>query len=326
MTRAPRRLTMIAFLVAIVVAALAPVAADAADGTFTDDDNSIFEADIEWMAGNGYTYGCNPPDNDMFCPDDPVTRGQMAAFMSRALGLTDGVGADLFTDDDNSIFESAIDRIGTVGITLGCNPPDNDMFCPDDPVTRGQMAAFMSRALGLTDGVGADLFTDDDNSIFESAIDRIGTVGVTLGCNPPDNDMYCPNDPVTRGQMAAFLHRGLADVELQLLAFNDYHGHLQSSTPGQVDGESAGGSEYLSTALSELRAGHENTLTVAAGDLIGGSPAFSGLFHDEPSVESLNAMGLDVSSVGNHEFDEGVTELLRMQQGGCHPVDGCYFR
>jgi 5'-nucleotidase len=137
--------------------------------------------------------------------------------------------------------------------------------------------------------------------------------------------MYCPNDPVTRGQMAAFLHRGLADVELQLLAFNDYHGHLQSSTPGQVDGESAGGSEYLSTALSELRAGHENTLTVAAGDLIGGSPAFSGLFHDEPSVESLNAMGLDVSSVGNHEFDEGVTELLRMQQGGCHPVDGCYF-
>jgi 5'-nucleotidase len=137
--------------------------------------------------------------------------------------------------------------------------------------------------------------------------------------------MYCPNDPVTRGQMAAFLHRGLADVELQLLAFNDYHGHLQSSTPGQVDGESAGGSEYLSTALSELRAGHENTLTVAAGDLIGGSPVFSGLFHDEPSVESLNAMGLDVSSVGNHEFDEGVTELLRMQQGGCHPVDGCYF-
>ena len=64
---------------------------------------------------------------------------------------------------------------------------------------------------------------------------------------------------------------------------------------------------------------------MAAGDLIGGSPFLSGLFHDEPSVESLNAMGLDVSSVGNHEFDEGTTELLRMQNGGCHPVDGCYF-
>jgi 5'-nucleotidase len=90
-----------------------------------------------------------------------------------------------------------------------------------------------------------------------------------------------------------------------------------------VAGEVAGGGEYLSAKLNELRSG--NSLTVTAGDLIGGSPAFSGLFHDEPSVESLNAMGLDVSSVGNHEFDEGVTELLRMQNGGCHPVDGCYF-
>lgn len=115
-------------------------------------------------------------------------------------------------------------------------------------------------------------------------------------------------------------------VDLQLLAFNDYHGHVEATdAAGTVDGEPAGGGEYLSSMLSSLRVGHKNTLTVAAGDLIGGSPFFSGLFHDEPSVESLNAMGLDVSSVGNHEFDEGVTELLRMQDGGCHPVDGCYF-
>jgi 5'-nucleotidase len=114
-------------------------------------------------------------------------------------------------------------------------------------------------------------------------------------------------------------------VDLQLLAFNDYHGHLEANTPGTLDGAAAGGSEYLSAKLSELRDGHKYSVTVAAGDLIGGSPAFSGLFHDEPSVESLNAMDLDFSSVGNHEFDEGVTELLRMQNGGCHPVDGCYF-
>jgi 5'-nucleotidase len=114
-------------------------------------------------------------------------------------------------------------------------------------------------------------------------------------------------------------------IDVQLLAFNDYHGNLQASTPGTIDGTPTGGAEYLAAKLNELRAGHKYTLTVAAGDLIGGSPAFSGLFHDEPSVESLNAMGLVVSSVGNHEFDEGVTELLRMQQGGCHPVDGCYF-
>ncbi len=114
-------------------------------------------------------------------------------------------------------------------------------------------------------------------------------------------------------------------VQLQLLAFNDYHGHVEPSQAGTVDGVLAGGGEYLSAKLNELRTGNKYSLTVAAGDLIGGSPAFSGLFHDEPSVESLNAMHLDVSSVGNHEFDEGVTELLRMQDGGCHPVDGCYF-
>jgi 5'-nucleotidase len=114
-------------------------------------------------------------------------------------------------------------------------------------------------------------------------------------------------------------------VQLQLLAFNDYHGHVESNAAGTVDGLNAGGGEYLSAMLKNLRAGNKFSLTVAAGDLIGGSPAFSGLFHDEPSVESLNAMGLNVSGVGNHEFDEGVTELLRMQNGGCHPVDGCYF-
>ena len=114
-------------------------------------------------------------------------------------------------------------------------------------------------------------------------------------------------------------------IPVQLLAFNDYHGHLEAVTPGTVDGNPAGGAEYLSAKLNQLREGKKFSLTVAAGDLIGGSPAFSGLFHDEPSVESLNAMKLDVSSVGNHEFDEGVTELLRMQNGGCHPVDGCYF-
>jgi 5'-nucleotidase len=117
-------------------------------------------------------------------------------------------------------------------------------------------------------------------------------------------------------------------VQVQLLGFNDYHGYLESGgnpNPGNIGSDPAGGGEFLSAKLRQLRAGHKYSLTVAAGDLIGGSPFLSGLFHDEPSVESLNAMKLDVSSVGNHEFDEGVTELLRMQNGGCHPVDGCYF-
>ncbi len=122
-------------------------------------------------------------------------------------------------------------------------------------------------------------------------------------------------------------------VPVQILSFNDFHGYLEDPAGGdatlgeQLDpsGTVVGGARYLATELSELRASTKApSLTVAAGDLIGGSPFLSGAFHDEPSVESLDALGLDVSSVGNHEFDEGVPELLRMQYGGCHPVDGCY--
>jgi len=176
--------------------------------TFTDDDGSVFEADIEWLAAEGVTRGCNPPVNDEFCPNAAVTRGQMAAFLVRALGLTDQLD-DPFIDDDGSVFEADIEKLAAAGITRGCNPPANDSFCPNDPVTRGQMAAFLVRALSYTDAGEGDLFTDDDGSIFEDAIDKLATAGVTRGCNPPTNDRFCPGDVVTRGQMAAFLHRAL---------------------------------------------------------------------------------------------------------------------
>jgi hypothetical protein len=91
------------------------------------------------------------------------------------------------------------------------------MFCPDAPVTRGQMAAFLVRALGYTDAGDGDLFTDDDASIFEHDINRLATAGVAKGCNPPDNDRYCPTALVTRGQMAAFLHRALTLPEPQTI-------------------------------------------------------------------------------------------------------------
>ena len=79
----------------------------------------------------------------------------------------------------------------------------------------------------------------------------------------------------------------------------------------------------MATLVKELRDGHKNTIFVAAGDLIGASPFLSAMFHDEPTIEALSMMGLDIASVGNHEFDEGKDELLRMQNGGCHPVDKC---
>ena len=116
---------------------------------FTDvpNDHTFYE-DILWLADQGITRGCNPPTNDQFCPDDFVTRGQMAAFLVRAFGYTDNGGGDLFTDDDDSTFEGDIDRLATADVTRGCNPPTNDQFCPDDFVTRGQMAAFLHRAFG----------------------------------------------------------------------------------------------------------------------------------------------------------------------------------
>jgi 2',3'-cyclic-nucleotide 2'-phosphodiesterase (5'-nucleotidase family) len=121
------------------------------------------------------------------------------------------------------------------------------------------------------------------------------------------------------------------EVQLQVLSFNDFHGQLQppgEETLGPTLDPSAtkvGGAEYLASTLDRLRSKARYSHTVAAGDLIGGTPFLSGLFHDEPAVESLNALGLDVSGVGNHEFDEGVTELQRMQRGGCHPEeDKCY--
>jgi hypothetical protein len=176
---------------------------------FADDDASVFEADIESLATAGITRGCNPPANDEFCPDDPVTRGQMAAFLVRALDYADG-GGNGFVDDDNSVFEADIARLAAARVTLGCNPPANDRFCPDDPVTRGQMAAFLRRALDGTLAEGPSVeFVDTDQSVFADDVAWLGATGVTLGCNPPANDRFCPDDPVTRGQMAAFLVRAL---------------------------------------------------------------------------------------------------------------------
>jgi 5'-nucleotidase len=122
-------------------------------------------------------------------------------------------------------------------------------------------------------------------------------------------------------------------VEVRILAINDFHGYLRPPSDGiriadPADNTknitvAAGGAEHMATLVKQLRDGNKNTIFVAAGDLIGASPFLSAMFHDEPTIESLSMMGLEVASVGNHEFDEGKDELLRMQNGGCHPIDNC---
>jgi len=114
-------------------------------------------------------------------------------------------------------------------------------------------------------------------------------------------------------------------VNVQILAVNDFHGNLgpPSGSSGRIGTINAGGVEYLATHINNLRAANPNTVVVSAGDMIGASPLLSALFHDEPTIEAFNQIGLDFNAVGNHEFDEGAAELKRMQAGGCHPVDGC---
>jgi 5'-nucleotidase len=117
-----------------------------------------------------------------------------------------------------------------------------------------------------------------------------------------------------------------ASVDVRVLAFNDFHGNIEAGgsvdTPGgrEVD---AGGAAYLATHVRRLAARTPGTLVLSTGDLVGASPLVSSLFHDEPTIEAANHLGVDAGTVGNHEFDEGIAELQRLRRGGCHPTDGC---
>ena len=172
-----------------------------------------------------------------------------------------------------------------------------------------------------------------------SAAVLVLSIVVPVGANAPDDGSAASRAKTTN---------------IQILGLNDFHGALEppsgsggrigaltpvppSTTPTACVAPTcylAGGVEYLATHVRDLRATNPNTLFVSAGDLVGATPLISALFHDEPTIEAMNQLGLDLSAVGNHEFDEGVDELLRMQYGdtagfrytppedGCHPVDG----
>lgn len=169
------------------------------DGTFSDDDSSAFEEDIEWLYSSGITTGCAAT---LYCPASPVMRGQMATFLSRARGLPPPT-ADYFADDAGSPYESSDNQVKEAGISNGCSAT---AFCPNAPTTREQMASFLVRALQLPAST-FDYFGDDEGSIHEADINALAQAGITSGCTATT---YCPGASVTREQMAAFLHRALA--------------------------------------------------------------------------------------------------------------------
>ena len=202
---------MISTLLTALLLAVTPTTANddplPPGGSFVDDNGSVHEADIEAVSAANVTIGCNPPFNTRFCPLLPVTRGAMAAFVARALDLPETT-TDFFDDDTGSVFEGDINAIAEAGITVGCNPPNNDRFCPAVTLTRAQLASMLVRAFGYAPD-GTDRFTDDDGLVHEAAIQAIAAVGVTKGCNPPLNTQFCPGQPVLRKQMASFLTRAL---------------------------------------------------------------------------------------------------------------------
>jgi hypothetical protein len=161
---------------------------------------STFKLDIEWVFAEGITFGCSA---ERYCPNDPVTREQMASFLVRALDLS-GTPPDAFTDDETSSHEHNINLLAAAGITSGCGP---GLYCPKAVVKRDQMASFLARALDLP-ATATDYFTDDEVNTHEANINRLRAAGITTGCTATT---YCPTADVTRGQMAAFLHRAFDD-------------------------------------------------------------------------------------------------------------------
>jgi len=171
------------------------------EGPFSDDDTSVFQEAIGWLHWADITAGC---DTRMYCPNRAVTRGEMAIFIARALDLRlADPDADYFTDDDGELWELGASKLLEAGITAGCGGTN---FCGDEILSREQMAVMLVRALDLAP-TATDHFTDDEGSPFEDHINRVADAGITLGCNPPDNDHFCPDGSVTRGQMAALFKR-----------------------------------------------------------------------------------------------------------------------
>jgi hypothetical protein len=167
-----------------------------------------FYLEISKLYARGISVGCG---NGNYCPNDPVTREQMAAFILRAKGEFNPPtpGSQRFNDvSPQNVFYNFIDRLAVLQITLGCTP-DHLMYCPSDPVKREQMAAFLLRGLGefSPPTPPTQRFNDvPPANVFYNFIDRLAVLNITLGCTP-DHLMYCPNDSVTRAQMAAFLVR-----------------------------------------------------------------------------------------------------------------------
>lgn len=196
-----KRIASIALVAALAVVGAVvsgqPAIAIGVSGAFVDDDGSVHEPDINAIAAAGITSGCG---GSLYCPNSLVTRAEMATFLARALELTP-LDTGPFNDISTSIHARNINAIAAEGITSGCS---STAFCPNQAVTREEMASFLARAL-LLPAASATPFSDVTGSPHAADIAAIAAAGITAGCAPT---LYCPYNPATRAQMATFITRG----------------------------------------------------------------------------------------------------------------------
>lgn len=173
-------------------------------GAYYDIKGDTHESTIRQLDNADVAVGCA---SSRFCPVESLRRSEMAVLLTRALDLPPA--SERFRDvPSNHIYADEIGALAAAGITLGCNPPNNDRFCPEEPVTRQQMASFFARALDLSPT--NEPFRDvDSGNVHQRNIGALAKSGITRGCNPPANDRYCPGQDVTKGQMASFIVRGI---------------------------------------------------------------------------------------------------------------------
>jgi hypothetical protein len=207
-----RRALILAMAITVFGLTAGPVWATPSDaaGAFRDDDGSVHEPNINAIKAAGITQGCNPPANTNFCPTRRLTRAELATLFVRAFDLPAAPPAG-FQDTAGNVHAAHIDALAAAGVTKGCNPPANTLFCPDRITTRAEMASFLVRVLGLRPA-SSQPFIDVASSVHRDDIASLAESGITKGCNPPTNDRYCPDAAVNRAQTASFLVRSLPAV------------------------------------------------------------------------------------------------------------------
>jgi lipoprotein-anchoring transpeptidase ErfK/SrfK len=188
-------------LAVLLLAPASPVLAQSSAG-FVDVDDTVHAANIDRIADRGVTRGCDP-EGTRFCPDEPVSRAQMASFLVRALDLPPS-SRDAFRDDDGMSAEDDINALAAAGITSGC---EDGRYCPARNVRRDQMATFLVAGFDLA-ASRVDFFADDNRNVHRDNIGALAAAGITTGCNDLQS-RYCPHRSVNRAQMATFLARGL---------------------------------------------------------------------------------------------------------------------